>query len=205
MLFMGVPSICFSWNSFYGRVKFVPDGDTIVLKSGKVVRYIGIDCPEINFGKGDPQLFSKEARDFNKRLTYGKKLKIITGKTKRDRYHRILAYVYLPDGRMVNSEILRKGLGFFYFHKDNKKKSKEFLDIQNQAISEHTGIWAFLEHSSKAVIGNKRSMRFHSLDCRYGKKIYFKNKIRFSYPLEAFKKGFSPARKCIPDIYRFSR
>lgn len=189
----------FCGNFFTGYVKFVPDGDTIILKSGEIIRYIGVDTPEINHGKKEkPQKFSKEAREFNKKITKGQKLKIVFGEKRKDRFKRVLGYVYLEDGRMVNNEILKNGMGWFYHHKDNKKFYSRLLKSQNNALGRNKGIWEVISKIEKPVVLNKKSLRFHALECKNIKAS--KNKVKV---IDAFKKGYSPSRECIKDIFSY--
>ena len=87
----------------------VVDGDTIVLSNGERLRYIGVDTPETKHPKKGLQCYGKEASAFNKKLVEGKKVKLEFDVQQKDRYGRLLAYVYLEDGTFVNAELLRKG------------------------------------------------------------------------------------------------
>lgn len=187
-----------SGGEIYSKPGFIPDGDTIFLKSGEKIRYIGVDTPEMNHKKGKPQLFAREAREFNKSITKGKRLRILLGNKKKDRFNRYLGYVYLPDGRMVNELILKKGMGWFYYHRDNSKFNSKLMKSQKKAMRSKIGIWSYLSKVSKPVIPNKRSMRFHSIDC---KKI--RKKRKSITIIQAFEKGYSPSRKCIENIFKY--
>jgi micrococcal nuclease len=59
----------------------------------------------------------------------------------RDRYGRLLAYVYLEDGTFVNAEILRQGYGVLLTVPPNVKFAEEFLEIQRQAREAGRGLW----------------------------------------------------------------
>jgi len=92
-----------------GKVVGVTDGDTIkVLLRGKAVkiRLNGIDCPERK------QPFGRKARIFTSELVAGKVVKV--EKVDTDRYGRMVANVYLPEGRMLNQELVRAGLAWWY-------------------------------------------------------------------------------------------
>ncbi|MDY0359995.1 MAG: thermonuclease family protein [Desulforegulaceae bacterium] len=199
ILLLFSPGFCVGADYFYSEVRFVPDGDTIILKDKRVVRYIGIDTPEINHETSNPKPFALSARDFNQKLVFNQKLKIVFGKIRSDSYKRILAYVYLPDGRMVNKLILEKGLGWTYYHKDNSEKFNEFLDIQKNAMNSGTGLWSEVSKLWFSVKANPRSMRFHSLDCKKsGRKSFIEKN-----PFNAFYKGYSPSRKCMGNLFEY--
>ncbi|HET8670277.1 MAG TPA: thermonuclease family protein, partial [Candidatus Saccharimonadales bacterium] len=58
----------------------------------------------------------------------------------RDRYGRLLRYVYLPDGRLVQKEIIANGYGFAYTQFPFQKKD-EFVKAEEQAKLAATGLW----------------------------------------------------------------
>ena len=89
-------------EEFYLVTKVI-DGDTVELSSGEKLRYIGIDTPE----KKEP--FYSEAKNYNRRLLEGKKIKIELDVQENDKYGRLLGYVYV-DGIFVNAEMLKAGL-----------------------------------------------------------------------------------------------
>jgi micrococcal nuclease len=85
----------------------VTDGDTIRLGQLGPVRLIGIDTPEVY---GQAECFGREASDFAKRLLpLGTRVRYRVGVDERDRYERLLAYVWLPDGRMLNRVMVERG------------------------------------------------------------------------------------------------
>lgn len=95
----------------------VVDGDTIVVDmDGKQekVRLIGVDTPETVHPEKPVEYFGKEASEFTKRMAEGKKVRLEYDWQDRDKYGRVLAYVYLEDGTFLNAEIVRQGFGFAY-------------------------------------------------------------------------------------------
>ena len=83
------------------------DGDTIRLGELGSVRLIGIDTPEVY---GGVECFGREASGFAERLLpLGTRVRYRVGEEERDRYGRLLAYVWLPDGRMLNRVMIEKG------------------------------------------------------------------------------------------------
>lgn len=199
ILFILFPGICFSADFFYSKVRFIPDGDTIVLKNKRVIRYIGIDSPETNHKTSNPQPFALMAKNYNKELVLNKTLKIVPGDKKSDKYKRILAYVYLPDGRMVNKLVLEKGLAWVYNHKDNSRYFNDFLLSQRQAMNSNSGLWEKILQIDLPVRANPNSLKFHSVDCKNsGKKSFIEKN-----PFQAFYKGYSPSRKCLANIFKY--
>ena len=89
------------------RVTKVTDGDTIHLGDLGPVRLIGIDTPEVYGGE---ECFGREASEFAKRLLpLGTRVRYRPGVDERDPYGRLLAYVWLPDGRMLNRVLVERG------------------------------------------------------------------------------------------------
>lgn len=91
----------------HARVTKVTDGDTIHLGGLGSVRLIGVDTPEVY---GEAECFGRQASEFAKRLMpLGTRVRYRVGVEPRDRYGRLLAYVWLPDGRMVNRLLVEQG------------------------------------------------------------------------------------------------
>lgn len=128
----------------YHVVEFV-DGDTIkVDMSGttETLRFIGVDTPETHDPRKSVQCFGVAAAAFTKNLI-GKndvRLEADPLNTNRDRYNRLLRYIYLPDGRLVNAEIIKQGYGFAYTGFPFTK-SDEFLGYQKEAREANRGLW----------------------------------------------------------------
>lgn len=193
--------VCFCFSSYADQVytvKFVVDGDTIILSNRDSVRYIGIDSPEINHKTGIAEPFGFEAKTTNEKLLSGKSVRLEYDIEKKDHYGRILAYVYTSDGIFINSEIIKNGYAWTLFKRPNTKHSDELLISQRYAMLNKQGIWSnWKEKKSVKYIGNSNSKRFHLSDCPFGKKISSKNRIIFQKKWDAFYAGFSPCKKCI--------
>lgn len=136
------------------RVVEVLDGDTIAIDDGKgtIVRYLGIDTPEIarQDSPGDP--FSEEARELNRRLVEGKRVRLEFDSEKYDVYGRLLAYAYV-DGVSVNEELLRQGLATPLFIDPNREHRAEYTSAADEAMKERRGMWGDLD-SIKVPAGN---------------------------------------------------
>jgi endonuclease YncB( thermonuclease family) len=180
------------------RVTGVIDGDTIVLSDGQRVRYLGIDAPEM--GKDGPADFlAQESTQFNRRLVLKKEVRLVYGEEKRDRYDRLLAYVFLDNGVFVNGELVKQGLAKVLYHGPRMERFDELLQFQREAIQDSRGIWAkAFKESEDRYRGQVHTRRFHRLDCPLGKNISPKNLILFQSKKEAYWQGFSPCRNCKP-------
>jgi micrococcal nuclease len=192
----------FSNETFY-LVKWVDDGDTIVLSDGRRVRYIGINAPEVEHFSSGKQVrtgepFGRQAKDYNKELVYLKKVRLEFDHEKHDRYGRTLAYVFLEDNTFVNDKIVLEGFAYCLPVKPNMRHSSGLLRSQRKAMAQRINIWKGIDKTKAGFFGNRRSMRFHLRDCRFGKKTAPKNRIVFDSIYDAFYMGFAPCRSCNP-------
>ena len=124
-----------------GKVKKVIDGDTFLLENGEKVRLIGVDTPELHHPTKPVQYFAEEARNFTGKLVEGKKVRLEFDWQERDKYGRLLAYVYLLEGNLfLNAEIIKQGYGFAYT-KYPFKYLEEFKEYEREARSKAVGLW----------------------------------------------------------------
>tara|TARA_Y100000294_G_C8456964_1_gene296973 strand:- start:50 stop:688 length:639 start_codon:yes stop_codon:yes gene_type:complete len=124
-------------ESVFKVIKII-DGDTIVIEGGEVVRYIGIDTPEIGQEGGD--CFAQEAWDINRELVEGKEVKLIKDVSERDKYGRLLRYVWI-DGIFVNQYLVRNGYASAATFPPDVKYADDFAEFQKQARQENLGLW----------------------------------------------------------------
>ena len=124
-------------------VERIRDGDTIVLEGGEVVRLIGVDTPETVHPRKPVEHFGKEASEFTRSLTVGKRVSLESDPqtAPKDRFGRTLAYVRLPDGRMLNLEIVRQGYGHAYVEHPFSRM-EEFRAAEREAREAERGLWA---------------------------------------------------------------
>jgi micrococcal nuclease len=129
----------------YKVTKF-DDGDTIAVDMNghsETIRFIGVDTPETHDPRKAVQCFGLAAAAFTKQLIGDQpvRLEADTLSSNRDRYNRLLRYIYLPDGRLVNAEIIKQGYGFAYTGFPFTK-SDEFLKYQTEARQQNKGLWS---------------------------------------------------------------
>ena len=200
ILFIIMLLVCLSMaRETFNSVKFVCDGDTIVLGSGETIRYLGINAPEVDREGGKSEFLAENARDFNFDLVKHARIKLEYDAETRDRYGRLLAYVFLENGDMVNALLLRNGLAHVMWHVPNVKYRGLLLDCQREAMKNKLGIWSRqAEKEEKFYSGNRESYRFHRPGCPFAKKISPQNVVRFSSRYDAFWEGYSPCKRCRP-------
>ncbi len=154
-LLVSLPS--HSQDNLY-RVKRVVDGDTLLLTNWERVGLIGVDTPEVHDSEKlhrdaertstdikTTKVLEKRASVFPKSLVDRKEVRLEYDQANahmmhRDKYGRLLAYVYLKDGTFVNAEIIRQGYGFAYT-KYPFKYMEEFRGFERDARLNHRGLW----------------------------------------------------------------
>jgi micrococcal nuclease len=192
---------CSPTRADWATVAKVNDGDTIVLSDGRRVRYIGIDAPEIDHEHQRDEPFGFEAREANRRLLAGGKVRLVTDVEKHDRYGRLLAYVYLSDGAMVNAELVRLGVATVLYRRPNVTHHEMFLGIQREAMTARRGLWQRVDARPQEIVGNRNSLRFHLATCPSVRRIHPQNRVVFQKKWDAFWEGYAPSQDCIPKEY----
>jgi micrococcal nuclease len=127
-------------DAYYARVVYIYDGDTVKLDNGERVRYLGIDTPEMNYKNPPPEYFAEEAKRFNADLVHRKNIRLEFDSVKRDKYNRLLAYVYVDD-IFVNAKLIEEGYAKVYIIPPNVKYADDFLELQRKAREAKKGIW----------------------------------------------------------------
>ena len=119
-------------------VKRVIDGDTFETASGKKVRLIGIDAPELHPKK---ECLAEEAKDFLQNKIENKKVLLKKDKENTDKYGRLLRYVYL-NGEFVNESLVEKGLAEAKSYPPNTKNQEILKEAQRYAKENSLGIYS---------------------------------------------------------------
>ena len=100
---------CLAVDSQRATVEKALTGDSLLLKGGKTLRYIGLEAYPMQSKVVLIREYGEKARLFNESLVGGKEIRIEWDSKIRDERNNLLAYVYLEDGRFVNLEILKAG------------------------------------------------------------------------------------------------
>ncbi|MDP3725679.1 MAG: thermonuclease family protein [bacterium] len=125
------------------KVVRVVDGDTINVEiNGKVepVRYIGIDTPETVDPRKPVQCFGVEASKKNKELVEGKMVRLEKDITDRDKYNRLLRYVWLGN-TLINQELVAQGFAKSYSYPLDIKYQDKFVAAEKKAREDKLGLW----------------------------------------------------------------
>ncbi|MDB5164416.1 MAG: hypothetical protein JWL89_42 [Candidatus Saccharibacteria bacterium] len=121
------------------------DGDTIAVNmNGHVenIRFVGVDTPETHKPNTPVQCYGPAAAAFTKNIIGKQSVRLVSDElsTDRDRYNRLLRYVYLPDGTLVNEKLIQNGYGFYYPYFPFTK-SIQFEADQKVAMAANKGLW----------------------------------------------------------------
>jgi len=127
------------------QVVRVIDGDTIevccMAGQPEKVRYIGVNTPETKHPMKGVEEYGAEAAEANRRLVANKAVRLEFDVAQRDRYGRLLAYVYLEDGTFVNAWLVERGYAQVMTVPPNVKYQDLFLRLQRLARSAGKGLW----------------------------------------------------------------
>jgi micrococcal nuclease len=195
-------------------VTYVVDGDTVhvTLAGGKEekVRFIGVNTPE---STKEIEPYGKEASAYTKTRLDGRKVWLEPDVEERDRYGRLLAYIWLEQpandseaevrAKMFNAELLLEGYAQVMTVPPNVKYADLFIKLQREAREAGKGLWgpAGEEKTGETedyYVASARSKKFHRPDCEWGKKIAPANMVKFKTVDEALDAGYEPCRVCRP-------
>ena len=129
-----------------GIVTRITDGDTIRVRVGgrdERVRYIGVATPETHKPGTPVQCFGREATRANARLVERRGVRLVLDAETRDRYDRLLAYVYRrSDGLFVNAALVRAGYATTLTIPPNVRHAETFARHARQARERGRGLWS---------------------------------------------------------------
>ena len=127
-----------------GVVVKVVDGDTIHVRLDddrvEKVRYIGVNTPEVHHPRRGEEPGGREATEVNRRLVAGRHVRLELDVQSRDRYGRLLAYVWVGDS-MVNAELVSRGYAQVMTVPPNVRYQDRFLKLQRDARAAGRGLW----------------------------------------------------------------
>ena len=136
-------------------VRKVIDGDTLDVSGGERVRLIGVDTPETKDPNRPAGCFGTEATRFTSSLLpAGTPVRLVGDAEQRDRFGRLLAYVYRrADGLFVNAELLRRGFAQLLTIPPNVAHTDHFAAIAREARSGSQGLWAACPLTADGRVG----------------------------------------------------
>ena len=133
-------------NKIYKIIRVI-DGDTVVVNidnKDEIIRLIGINSPEVRDPRKPVECFGKEASAKAKEVLKDKNVRIENDPTQgdKDKYKRLLRYIFLEDGTNFNKLMIEEGYAFEYTYNIPYKYQEEFKEAQRQAEVNRKGLWA---------------------------------------------------------------
>ena len=128
-----------------GETAFVEravDGDTLLLEGHVYVRLLGVDTPETKRPNWPVEPFGAEAHEYTRSRVEKRQVRLEFDKERRDKYDRVLAYVYVDDS-FLNEDLIRTGMGrAITNHPYSEAMKRRFRAAENAARRERLGIWS---------------------------------------------------------------
>jgi micrococcal nuclease len=127
------------------RVERVVDGDTFIAAvagRSERVRLIGVDTPETVDPNRPVQPYGEQASDFAKQMLGGRTVRLVGDVEPRDKFGRVLAYVWLPDGTFWNALLAAEGYAQLITIPPDVTYASLFRRLVEEARSANRGLWA---------------------------------------------------------------
>lgn len=142
------------------RVIRAVDGDTLLLEGNYRVRLLGVNTPETKHPDQAPEPWGDEAYHFTQTLVNGRSVTLEFDRERLDNYRRVLAYVYLADGSMLNEQLVQHGMSpavvTFPIRSDRKRL---FEQAEREAQRHLSGIWALPHWQARLEEQRERAAR----------------------------------------------
>lgn len=153
-------SVCFGAPAIVAKII---DGDTFETSTGDKIRLIGINAPEIS------DIFGQESKRYLEILIESKTVELIkdTYSSDRDRYQRLLRYVYI-ENTDINQKMVNDGYAFAYL-KYHFEKENEYRKIQLFAQNNNVGIWG--SSDKEDIITQQENKEINRFSKSYSKKV----------------------------------
>ena len=121
----------------------VVDGDTVRLQNHRLVRFIGVNTPEIDHEKGNSEPLAEAARVYLQTLIDRQQGFILLkyGRELEDRHGRLLAHVFTPQGENIQALLIAKGLGVWIAVPPNLAYLDCYRQQEQKARQQHLGVW----------------------------------------------------------------
>ena len=145
------------WIDEAARVNYVYDGDTLQLESGRKVRLLGIDTPEIHSRKhaipADIKASGQRARSALQSMlnSASGKIQLAYGQQRFDRYGRALAHVFLPDGSNLQAGLIAQGYAVAFTTPPNDRMSDCYRQQEIAARNAQLGIWQLPQYQLQSI------------------------------------------------------
>jgi len=183
----------------YYSVVSVVDGDTIKININGItetLRLIGMDTPETVDPRKPVQCFGKEASNKAKELLSGKKVRIEKDPTQgdRDKYDRLLAYVWREDGLFYNEYMIKQGYAHEYTYDSPYKYQTQFKAGQTYARENQLGLWSSNTCNGNTTTASNTTTSTQTINStgKYYTSSYYSSKYYYSADCSAWQ-SLSPS------------
>ncbi|MBW2619428.1 MAG: thermonuclease family protein [Deltaproteobacteria bacterium] len=123
------------------KVKYVIDGDTLILADNTRLRLIGLDAPEMGREGRADKPWARAARQRLADLAGGRMVELELDEERRDRHGRLLGYLF-GQGRLINEVILEEGLARVFIVGPSTRYAERLVAAERRARAEGRGLWA---------------------------------------------------------------
>jgi endonuclease YncB( thermonuclease family) len=139
----------------FATISYVHDGDTVHLQDGRKIRLIGINTPELARDNRPEQAYAMEARQSLQTVIsrHGNRVGLVYGAERHDRYGRLLAHLFTPDGENIQAGLLSEGMAVAINHPPNTRYSGCYTEQEQAARCRHAGVWSSPEQLVFPVAG----------------------------------------------------
>ncbi len=135
----------------FHQIARVYDGDTIVLENGKHVRLLGLNTPEIGGYQNDEEPGGVAAKKWLQAELRDDRVLLEFDQIRQDKYKRLLAHVFLPNGKHINLAILENGLATVSIIPPNGRYADQLVQAQQYAEKQKLGIWSMPEYQVRPI------------------------------------------------------
>ncbi len=142
------------------RVTRAVDGDTLLLEGGFRVRLLGVNTPETKHPDRPPEPYGPEASEYTRSLVDQRTVSLEYDRERLDQYRRVLAYVYLDDGSMLNQRLIETGHSPAVVSFPIRSDRKRLFEIaERDAQTRVAGIWTLPEWQARLAEQREREAR----------------------------------------------
>ncbi|MCH9638471.1 MAG: thermonuclease family protein [Betaproteobacteria bacterium] len=145
-------------------VKRVYDGDTIILEDNQRVRLLGVNTPEIESRHRQSESGGVAAKEWLQKQLQDKKAYLEFDEEKHDHYKRLLAHIFLSDGKHLNLALVENGLAIVNIIPPNMRYADILINAQQRAEKQSLGVWSIPDYQayplSQISSGRKGWQRF---------------------------------------------
>ena len=177
-------------------------GDTLRLKGGKILRYVGMQAPPRQSIIPLIRQYGETSFEFNRKIVEGQKVFIEWGPQIRNERGELLGYVFLEDGTFVNLQILKAGHAKLRMPPPNKRYAADLRQAELQARRSKLGLWKEEPENpyiKDEYLGEKNTKIYYFPTSPELERIPEANLVKFRTRVDAKAAGYRPCFTCKED------